>query len=66
MMVEGVSIWDIMGALPKGTASSGTGAAKKPSSTRKYICPICRQSVRATKIVNILCGDCMVKMEPAE
>ena len=25
-----------------------------------------RKSVRATKIVNILCGDCMVKMEPAE
>lgn len=34
----------------------------RPSSTRKLICPCCRQSVRATKTVNILCGDCMVKM----
>ena len=34
----------------------------KPSSTRKLICTGCGQSVRATKTVNILCGDCMVKM----
>lgn len=34
----------------------------KPSSTRKLICPCCGQSVRATKAVNILCGDCMIKM----
>ena len=34
----------------------------KPSSTRKLICTCCGQSVRATKTVNILCGDCMVKM----
>lgn len=66
MMVEGINIWDIMGALPKGTPSSDAPKTKKPSSTRKYICPICHQSVRATKVVNILCGDCMVKMEPTE
>ena len=41
------------------TVSGGT----RPSSTRKLICPCCKQSVRATKTVNILCGDCMVKME---
>ena len=50
-----------------GTAASGgapvqTGG-KRPSSTRKLVCPCCGQSVRATKTVNILCGDCMVKME---
>lgn len=28
------------------------------SSTRKYICPWCGQSVRATKAVNIMCADC--------
>lgn len=38
------------------------GARSRPSSTRKLICPSCGQSVRATKAVNILCGDCMVKM----
>lgn len=34
----------------------------KPSSTRKLICPHCGQSVRATRAVNILCGDCLLKM----
>lgn len=37
---------------------------KAPSSTRKYICPDCGQSVRATKAVNIMCMDCMAQMEP--
>lgn len=37
----------------------------KKTSTRKYICPCCGASVRATRIVNILCGDCMAKMELA-
>ena len=39
-----------------------TAGGKSPSSTRKLICPGCRQSVRATKKVNILCGDCLLPM----
>jgi len=35
----------------------------KKSSTRKYVCPKCGDSVRATKIKNIICGDCNLKME---
>ena len=35
---------------------------KRPSSTRKYICPVCGQSVRATKTVNIACVDCQEAM----
>lgn len=35
---------------------------KVPSSTRKLQCPCCKNSVRATKKVNILCGDCLLKM----
>jgi len=31
---------------------------KKPSSTRKYVCPKCGLSVRATKAVRIACVDC--------
>lgn len=51
-----------------GTAAGSSGVpvqppARKPSSTRKYICPKCKMSVRATRDVNILCGDCMEKME---
>ena len=34
------------------------GQRVKTSSTRKYICPCCGQSVRATKVVNIKCADC--------
>ncbi|MTD40104.1 SprT-like family protein [Erwinia sp. CPCC 100877] len=30
----------------------------KKSSTRKYVCLSCNQTVRATKEVNILCGNC--------
>ena len=39
--------------------NTGTGAGgKKPSSTRKYVCPCCGLSVRATKSVNVGCLDC--------
>lgn len=31
---------------------------KKPSSTRKYICPCCGNSFRATKEIRVLCMDC--------
>lgn len=43
---------------------SGTGAVTttKPSSTRKYICPCCGMSVRATRTVRIACMDCNVQM----
>lgn len=39
------------------------GKERKPSSTRKYQCPKCGNSVRATKDLNLICGDCMCKME---
>ena len=31
---------------------------KAPTSTRKYVCPCCGQSVRATKDVHLICADC--------
>lgn len=34
------------------------GVRLKSSSTRKYICPCCGMSVRATRSVNIMCADC--------
>ena len=48
-----------------GASQIGAGRApgvKAPSSTRKLICPTCSQTVRATKKVNILCGNCMLQM----
>lgn len=35
---------------------------KKKSSTRKYICPCCGMSIRATRTVRILCMDCEEQM----
>lgn len=39
------------------------GQAVRSSSTRKYVCPICANSVRATKAVNIICADCNEPMQ---
>ncbi len=39
---------------------------RKPSSTRKYICPCCGNSFRATKIINVLCLDCDVQFVLAD
>jgi len=50
---------------PTGAAGSngnGTNGGKRTSSTRKLICRRCGQSVRATRKVNILCGDCLAPM----
>lgn len=51
-----------------GTSGTGTDTdepqpMKKPSSTRKYICPTCSQSVRATKDTLIICGYCTELMQ---
>ncbi|MBQ7293428.1 MAG: SprT-like domain-containing protein [Clostridia bacterium] len=47
-----------------GTHNGGAGIDKTPrtSSTRKYICPACRMSVRATRTVRIACIDCNEQM----
>ena len=47
-------------------SSSGTPILPKKSSSRKYICPCCRNSVRATKVVNIACLDCQIPMLEAQ
>lgn len=47
-----------------GGVDTGTDISKKPkkSSTRKYVCPCCGNSVRATKDLYIICGDCRETM----
>ena len=52
-----------------GTGAAGTISpppAPKPSSSRKYYCPCCGISVRATKVVRIKCMDCDTEMILAE
>ena len=34
------------------------GTVPRKSSSRKYVCPCCGMSVRATKAVNVMCMDC--------
>jgi hypothetical protein len=52
---------------PKVTTTGTDGKEKTVSrtkqSSRKYTCPQCGLTVRATKEVNIKCGDCDVTME---
>lgn len=68
----GMSLNELLGMLGQGTEGNGQKqpteadrGQKRPSSTRKYICPHCGQSIRATKTVNVICGDCMEKMVEA-
>lgn len=56
---------EFVGFRPTGTGvHSGNGSVtpRKPSSTRKYICPCCGMSVRATRAVRIACMDCEQRM----
>lgn len=55
------------GGMGKGIVPPVAGKTpKKKSSTRKYVCPECGQTVRATKAVNIICGDCNETMQCQE
>lgn len=49
-----------------GSNTGGEEGRKKKQGVRKYICPICKSSCRATKSINIGCLDCGVKMVLAE
>lgn len=44
--------------IPGLTGINDPAILKNKSNSRKYICPCCGNSVRATKLVNIACVDC--------
>lgn len=54
-MGEGPDWTELIGKIGKGIPTKGTGSK---SNSRKYQCPKCKNSVRATKSVNIKCVDC--------
>lgn len=56
--------WEDIQMYDQSRSGAEPNKTKKPSSTKKYQCPCCKNSVRATKQVNIICGDCMQRMEP--
>ena len=43
------------------TIKGGRSASKNRSI--KYVCPKCGAIIRATKLVNVICGDCDVAFE---
>lgn len=49
-------------AADKGDNDDNDTPTKPKSHSRKYVCPCCGNIVRATKQVNIICGDCMKQM----
>lgn len=50
----------------KGTSSptGNPGGSSHNGHSIKYMCPCCKNSVRATKKVNINCADCDMRMQP--
>lgn len=53
-MSVGVGAHSTSGGIQTTTTTKGN--------SRRYICPCCHTIVRATRTVNIVCGDCSVKM----
>ncbi len=51
------------GGISGGKAGNGgtPPTPRKPTSTRKYICPCCGNSFRATKSLNVMCMDCNIQ-----
>ena len=61
-MTDGVDFSQFFTGTGTSTGSAGIPVTVKPpktkSNSRKYVCPCCGMIVRATKEVNVKCGDC--------
>lgn len=57
--------FSIGGGSSKGKSKNedGTETTKPKSNSRKYVCPKCRTIIRATRNVNVVCGDCNIPFE---
>lgn len=55
------------GESTAGEPEGGTGGEEQPEklkqSLRKYVCPKCGCIIRASKEVNVICGECKVAFE---
>ena len=60
-----IGIWTGLKGIG-GTGGYTDGQGKPKSSTRKYMCPGCGNSFRATKDINVMCMDCMEQFEKVE
>jgi len=46
--------------LPEGNGKGKKGGSKSKNRSIKYVCPECGTIIRATREVNVICGDCGV------
>lgn len=53
----------VSGSHSGGSSSGDSDTSRKPSSTRKYMCPTCGISCRATKDIRIQCVTCAAEMQ---
>lgn len=51
-----------LGALKRDTLGK-TKVAKKRAQNFRYTCPECGAIVRSTRLLNVMCGDCMIQMD---
>lgn len=47
------------------TTTTKGGRSTSKNRSIKYVCPKCGAIIRATKLVNVVCGDCNVAFEIA-
>jgi rubrerythrin len=52
--------------LPESGGKEGGRRSKSKNRSIKYVCPECGAIIRATKEVNVICGDCGVAFEREE
>ena len=50
--------FQITGTGTHNGAPTVVGITPRKSSSRKYVCPCCGMSIRATRVVNVACLDC--------
>lgn len=68
-MIDMATLIGLMGGTAGADGAPGQGQlpiAKKKTSTRKYVCPSCGNTFRATKDINVLCMDCNEQFEKVE
>lgn len=57
-LIDSYNFDEAVFSLGRRDLNEGEEPKKKKTSSRKYYCPECGTSIRASKDVNILCGDC--------
>ena len=61
-LIEFILEHDLSDILINRNEWDDTSTPPKGSNSRKYVCPCCHNSVRATKCVNVACMDCSSPM----